>query len=94
VRVAAQPWWGLLPGAALVGVGIQVMHLVTVFYLAPKIVSSSNLYGSLGAAATLLLAVYLVSRLVLGAAVLNVAVLDVYYVRTAVSRPTSLPGTQ
>jgi uncharacterized BrkB/YihY/UPF0761 family membrane protein len=65
------PWWGLLPGAALVGVGTEIMHLVVIFYLAPKVTSSAALYGSLGAAATLLLGAYLVSRLMLASSSLN-----------------------
>lgn len=69
------PWWGLLPGALLVGIGTQVLQLVTIYYLSPKISSASNLYGSLGTAATLLLWAYLIARLVLASAVLNVTVL-------------------
>lgn len=72
------PWWGLLPGAVLFGVCVQIMHLVTVFYLIPRISTSSNLYGSLGGAATLLLAVYIVSRMMLASATLNVATLAIY----------------
>jgi uncharacterized BrkB/YihY/UPF0761 family membrane protein len=72
------PWWGLLPGAVLFGVCAQIMHLVTVFYLVPRISTSSSLYGSLGGAATLLLAVYIASRMMLASATLNVATLAIY----------------
>lgn len=64
-------WPHLLPGAVLVGVGGQVMHLVSVFYLTEKIERSSELYGGLGLAATMLLGLYLVSRLVVASAILN-----------------------
>jgi uncharacterized BrkB/YihY/UPF0761 family membrane protein len=65
------PWWGLLPGAALVGVGMEIMHLVAIFYLEPRVTSSSALYGSLGLAATLLLGAYILARLLLASAGLN-----------------------
>jgi uncharacterized BrkB/YihY/UPF0761 family membrane protein len=69
------PWWGLLPGAALVGIGLQIFHLIVVIYLGPKIGTASNLYGPLGAAATLLLGAYLIARLVLASVVLNAVML-------------------
>lgn len=68
------PWWGLLPGACLVGLGMGILHFVVVLYLAPKVSSSSALYGSLGAAATLLLGGYLLSRIILASAALNATI--------------------
>jgi uncharacterized BrkB/YihY/UPF0761 family membrane protein len=68
------PWWGLLPGAVLVGVGAEIMHLVILLYLEPRVTSASALYGSLGAAATLLLGAYFIARLVLGSAALNATI--------------------
>src|SRR5206468_1388782 len=68
------PWWGLLPGAVLVGVGAEVMHVAIVLYFSRKISDASPLYGSLSAAATLLLACYLISRLVVGSAALNATI--------------------
>lgn len=65
------PWWALVPGALLGGVGVLAMHLVTVYYLAGKIESASEMYGSLGAAATVLLWLYLLARLIIVAAGLN-----------------------
>ena len=38
-------WRDLLPGAVLVALGTQVIHLAVVLYLAPKIGRSSELYG-------------------------------------------------
>ncbi len=72
------PWWGLLPGAVLFGVGSQVLHLATVYYFAEKLNSASELYGSLGMAATMLLWAYVVSRLILASASVNVAVQRTY----------------
>jgi uncharacterized BrkB/YihY/UPF0761 family membrane protein len=65
------PWWGLLPGAALVGIGMELLNLAVVLYLGPRIGSASALYGSLGVAATLLLGAYLLARIMLASAALN-----------------------
>jgi uncharacterized BrkB/YihY/UPF0761 family membrane protein len=72
------PWWGLLPGAVFLGVGTQVLHLATVYYFGEKLSSASALYGSLGTAATMLLWAYVVSRLVLASASINVAAVRTY----------------
>jgi uncharacterized membrane protein/uncharacterized BrkB/YihY/UPF0761 family membrane protein len=61
----------LLPGALLIGVGVQVLHLISAFYLVNRISSSSQLYGALGAAATLLLWGYLLARVLIGASTFN-----------------------
>jgi uncharacterized BrkB/YihY/UPF0761 family membrane protein len=58
----------LVPGAALVGVGIQALYVFTAVYFGHKITSASNLYGTLGAAAALLLWLFIFARLVIGAA--------------------------
>jgi uncharacterized BrkB/YihY/UPF0761 family membrane protein len=72
-------WYWLLPGALLTAVGVQILHLITVFYLAGKLDSSSQLYGGLGAAATILLWLYLLGRLVVGSAVLNATLWERYH---------------
>ena len=77
-RRADLPWWGLLPGALLVGIGAEILHLATVFYFAARISAASRLYGSLGAAATMLLWTYVVARLVLASAALNATAQRVY----------------
>ena len=51
--------------------GVQVLHLISAFYLVNRISSSSQLYGALGAAATLLLWGYLLARVLIGASTLN-----------------------
>ncbi len=66
-------WRDLLPGAILVALGTQVIHLAVVLYLAPKIGRSSELYGALGAATVILLWLYLLARLMVAAAFLNAA---------------------
>jgi uncharacterized BrkB/YihY/UPF0761 family membrane protein len=68
-------WRELVPGALLVAVGAQAMHLVVVYYLARKLERSSELYGSLGTASAMLLGLYMVGRLLVAAPMLN-ATLD------------------
>ncbi|MGZ4436011.1 MAG: YhjD/YihY/BrkB family envelope integrity protein [Oryzihumus sp.] len=70
-RPSQVPVEGLLPGAVLIGVGVQVLHLVTVLYLARRIGSASQLYGALGGAATIMLWAYLVARVLIGATTVN-----------------------
>ena len=69
-------WRGHLPGALLMAVGFQVVQLVVVLYLAPKLGRSTQLYGSLGAATVVLLWLYLMARLIVAAAFLNASLWD------------------
>jgi uncharacterized BrkB/YihY/UPF0761 family membrane protein len=86
--VYAAAWWfmttqlphgeasylALIPGAILFAAGVQAMHLVTVYYLARRITSASELYGTLGVAAALLLGLYFVGRLIIVSAEFSEAV--------------------
>jgi len=64
-------WTALLPGAVLVAFSTEVLRLMTVYYVARKVGSSSAVYGGLGAAAALLSWFYLLARAIVGAAMLN-----------------------
>ncbi len=64
-------WRALLPGAILFGFGIEALHLVTVYFIAPFAGDKQGTYGSLGLAAALLLDLFLLSRLVVATAVVN-----------------------
>ena len=64
-------WKDLLPGAVLFAVGVQGLHLFTVFYLSPKLNHATELYGLLGIVGTILFWLYITGRLVVGAATLN-----------------------
>lgn len=68
------PTRALLPGAVLVAVGTQAIHLLVTLYLAPRIGRSSELYGSLGAATVILLWLYVTARLIVASAFLNATV--------------------
>jgi uncharacterized BrkB/YihY/UPF0761 family membrane protein len=72
----ADRWNGLLPGALLVGVGVQIMHIAVVYYFAPKLERSSELYGALGTAAAILLWLYFSARLLTFSAFLNATLWD------------------
>jgi uncharacterized BrkB/YihY/UPF0761 family membrane protein len=63
----------LLPGAALVAAGHQLVQVAVLFYFAPKLGDAEETYGAFGAAATILVWLYVISRLVTGAAFLNAA---------------------
>jgi uncharacterized BrkB/YihY/UPF0761 family membrane protein len=72
-HAGAAPVTALIPGAIVVSVGIQLMHLVLVYYLAARLTHASLWYGSLGSAAALLFGLYLGGRLIIAATVLNAA---------------------
>ena len=65
------PTRALLPGAILVAIGTQAIHLLVTLYLAPRLGRSSELYGSLGAATVILLWLYFTARLIVASAFLN-----------------------
>jgi uncharacterized BrkB/YihY/UPF0761 family membrane protein len=66
-------WRALAPGALLVALGIQVIHLGTVWLIAGRIEHASETYGSLGVAFTLLFWLFVVSRVIVASAMLNAA---------------------
>lgn len=67
----ADSWRDLLPGAVLFGVGVLVLHVVTVYWIARLIADRTDTYGAIGAALALLLWAYLLGRVITSAAVLN-----------------------
>jgi uncharacterized BrkB/YihY/UPF0761 family membrane protein len=54
----------LLPGALLVAVGYEVVQIAVIFYFAPRLGRSEETYEAFGAAATMLVWLYVLSRLV------------------------------
>jgi membrane protein len=69
-------WRELVPGALLVAVGVQVIHLGTVLFIAGRIERSSETYGSLGVAFTLLFWLFVISRVIVASAMLNAALAE------------------
>jgi uncharacterized BrkB/YihY/UPF0761 family membrane protein len=72
----------LVPGAVLVGVGYQVITVAVLFYFAPRLGRAEETYGAFGTAATMLVWLYVLARLVIGSAFLNA----VLYARRAPAR--------
>jgi membrane protein len=64
-------WQALIPGALLFGVGVEALNVFTAYVLTPWALNKQGTYGALGLAAALLLSLFLISRLVVAAAVLN-----------------------
>ncbi|UDY35385.1 YhjD/YihY/BrkB family envelope integrity protein [Dermatobacter hominis] len=75
-RAEGTSWLGLVPGAVLVGAGTQALHAATVFYFAGRVSRMSETYGPLGVAIVVLLWLYILGRLIVGAAVLNAGLTD------------------
>jgi uncharacterized BrkB/YihY/UPF0761 family membrane protein len=64
-------WMDLWPGCVLFGFGIAVMHAVSRVYLPRKIQHSSQLYGSLGVAAVILVWLLIIGQIIVSAALVN-----------------------
>jgi uncharacterized BrkB/YihY/UPF0761 family membrane protein len=69
-------WTALIPGCLLVGLGVELLHVLAAYAFAPWAASRQGTYGALGIAAALLFGFFLVSRLVVAAAVLNATLWD------------------
>lgn len=65
------PWTALLPGAVLFGVGMEIVHVLAAYVLAPYANAKQGTYGALGMAAALLLGLFLIGRLFVLATALN-----------------------
>lgn len=64
-------WKALIPGALFFALGAELLQAVIAYAIAPYSIAKQGTYGVLGAAAALLFALYLVSRLVVASAVLG-----------------------
>lgn len=71
------PWTAFLPGAVLLGLGLEALHVFTTYFLENKLANASDLYGVLGLATTALFYLFLVGRGVVWAAELNAVVWEV-----------------
>ena len=67
-------WRALVPGAALVAVGMLVINAFNVYITSRLVEERADTYGALGMAAALLFSLFLVGRLVVGSAVLNATI--------------------
>jgi uncharacterized BrkB/YihY/UPF0761 family membrane protein len=64
-------WRGLLPGAAVAGLGAVLSHALVTHYLAPKLGRSPDLYGAFGAATVVLVWLFVAARLIVAGMFLN-----------------------
>ena len=64
-------WTALLPGALIVGLGVGVLHLLTLTYVVHVVSRKSALYGAIGIALALLLWTYFAGRLLTAAIAAN-----------------------
>ena len=64
-------WKDLWIGAALLGVGTEALHVMTVVWISRSFSSKSETYGALGAALTILFWAYILGRLVTASASLS-----------------------
>jgi uncharacterized BrkB/YihY/UPF0761 family membrane protein len=65
------PWHALLPGAALVGVGLLFVNVFNVYVTTRLVEGRADTYGALGIATALLLSLVIVGRLMVFSAELN-----------------------
>jgi uncharacterized BrkB/YihY/UPF0761 family membrane protein len=64
-------WPDLVPGSLFFALGVLVLHLVTVYWIAHEVESKTDTYGAIGAALAILLWAYLLGRLITASAVIN-----------------------
>ena len=77
------PWTAFLPGAIVVGLGLEALYVFTIYYLQIKLANASELYGALGLATTTLFYLFLIGRGVVWGAELNAVTWDVRCERRA-----------
>jgi AbrB family looped-hinge helix DNA binding protein len=82
-REPGAPWTALVPGAVLVAVGLQLLHVAVVYYFADKASRASSVYGSLGVAVVVLTWLFLIGRLSVGAAEVNAGLWEQRQLRRA-----------
>jgi uncharacterized BrkB/YihY/UPF0761 family membrane protein len=64
-------WRDLLPGALLVGVGVEALSIFTVVWISHSFESKSETYGAIGGSLSLLLWAYVLGRIIAAAPVVN-----------------------
>ena len=70
---APAPARALVPGALLMAVGADVLHLLTVYWIGHLVARKTSTYGAVGIALAVLLWVYILGRIIVGSAGLNAA---------------------
>ncbi|HEY2309332.1 MAG TPA: YhjD/YihY/BrkB family envelope integrity protein [Streptosporangiaceae bacterium] len=65
------PARALVPGALLMAIGADVLHLLTTYWIGHLVARKTNTYGALGIALAVLLWVYILGRIIVASAGLN-----------------------
>ena len=81
-------WTALIPGALVFGIGIELLHVVIAYFIAPYAIAKQGTYGALGVAAGILFGLFLISRLIVASAVVNATI----WVRRARAEGSALGG--
>ena len=69
------PATALVPGALLMAIGADVLHLLTTYWIGHLIARKTSTYGPVGIALAVLLWVYILGRFIVASAGLNAALL-------------------
>jgi uncharacterized BrkB/YihY/UPF0761 family membrane protein len=67
-------WRDLVPGALVVGVGIEALHVFTVVWIAHSFESKSETYGAIGGSLSVLLWAYVLGRIFAASPMLNAVI--------------------
>jgi uncharacterized BrkB/YihY/UPF0761 family membrane protein len=86
------PWTALVPGAVVFGLGLEILHLVTVYWIAREVEAKTDTYGAIGFALALLLWAYLLGRLITSSAVVNETLWSRYQQRRRSPHPPTPPA--
>jgi uncharacterized BrkB/YihY/UPF0761 family membrane protein len=70
---APVPAPALVPGALLMAIGVEVLHLLTTYWIGHLVARKTSTYGAVGIALAVLLWVYVLGRVIVGSAGLNAA---------------------
>jgi uncharacterized BrkB/YihY/UPF0761 family membrane protein len=70
---APVPARALIPGALLMAIGADVLHLLTTYWIGHLVARKTNTYGPVGIALAVLLWVYILGRVMVASAGLNAA---------------------
>jgi uncharacterized BrkB/YihY/UPF0761 family membrane protein len=84
-------WRPLLPGALLGGIGLEVLKFVGRFYVPHLVASSSGLYGSIGVVFAIIAWLFLLGRLIVYSACLNVVLYEEGH--GTITTPVEVPRT-
>lgn len=83
------PLRALIPGALVMTIGVQILHVGTVLFFAGRVQRASEVYGTLGVAVALLVWLYLLGRLAVAAAILNATIWERGHGPLSTARPLS-----